>query len=56
VKATDDRDRAPSVVCEPASGSFFPPGRTLVTCTATDRSGNASSCQFPVTVARGIHR
>jgi hypothetical protein len=35
----------------PPSGSFFPRGTTLVTCTATDASGNQSTCQFPVTVA-----
>jgi X-Pro dipeptidyl-peptidase len=54
VKAKDDHDPSPIVVSVPASGSFFPSGRTLVTCTATDASGNQSTCQFPVTVARGI--
>jgi hypothetical protein len=51
VTATDCRDPAPSVVCVPLSGSFFPRGTTLVTCTAADASGNQSTCQFPVTVA-----
>jgi hypothetical protein len=55
VTATDCRDPSPTVVCAPPSGSFFPRGRTLVTCTAADASGNQSTCQFPVTVARGIH-
>jgi hypothetical protein len=48
--ATDDRDPAPVVACVPPSGSFFPRGTTLVTCTATDASGNQSTAQFPVTV------
>jgi HYR domain-containing protein len=50
VTATDNFDPAPSVVCVPPSGSLFPHGTTLVTCTATDASGNISTCQFPVTV------
>jgi hypothetical protein len=32
------------------NGSFFPCGTTVVTYTATDLSGNASSCTFPVIV------
>jgi hypothetical protein len=40
----------PSVACVPSSGSFFPRGTTLVTCTATDACGNQSAGQFPVTV------
>mgnify|MGYP001363851805 CR=1 FL=1 len=51
VTATDC-DPAPTVVCVPPSGSFFPRGTTLVTCTATDDSGNQSTCVFPVTVPR----
>lgn len=50
VTASDCRDPAPSVVCTPPSGSFFPRGTTLVTCTATDASGNEASCLFPVVV------
>jgi hypothetical protein len=50
VTASDEVDPAPTVVCVPASGSFFPRGTTLVTCTATDACGNQSTCQFPVTV------
>jgi hypothetical protein len=50
VSARDCRDPAPSVVCVPPSGSLFPRGTTLVTCTATDASGNQATCQFPVTV------
>jgi len=33
-----------------ASGEFFPVGETTVTYTATDASGNTSSCSFTVTV------
>ncbi|HEU5319466.1 MAG TPA: HYR domain-containing protein, partial [Methylomirabilota bacterium] len=50
VTATDACDSAPSVVCVPPSGSFFPRGTTTVTCTATDASGNQATCTFPVTV------
>jgi len=50
VTATDDIDPAPSVVCVPPSGSFFPYGGSLVTCTATDATGNQSIRQFPVFV------
>jgi hypothetical protein len=53
VTATDEEDYAPSLVCVPPSGSHFPRGTTLVTCTATDFSGNQATCRFPVTV--GAH-
>ncbi len=36
-------------VCNPPSGSTFPLGNTTVTCTATDTSGNMSTCTFVVT-------
>lgn len=36
------------VVCNPPSGSSFPPGTTTVTCTATDASGNTATCSFTV--------
>jgi hypothetical protein len=51
VAASDEDDPTPSVLCSPPSGSLFPRGTTLVTCTATDASGNQSTCEFPVTVA-----
>jgi subtilisin-like proprotein convertase family protein len=38
------------VVSTPASGSFFPVGTTTVTSTATDASGNTSTCSFTVRV------
>jgi hypothetical protein len=50
IDVSDDCDSAPTVVCVPPSGSFFPRGTTTVTCTATDDSGNQSVCTFPVRV------
>jgi hypothetical protein len=50
--ASDDTDANPSVVCVPPSGSVFPIGRTVVTCTATDDCTNRSTCTFTVTVNR----
>src|SRR5262245_19458329 len=52
VAATDDHDPSPDVACTPPSGSLFPFGRTTVTCTATDDSGNASVCTFEVNVKK----
>jgi len=43
VSASDNFDTAPQVTCTPPSGSFFPLGTTLVTCTALDASGNPSA-------------
>ena len=40
----------PVIVCDPPSGSFFQPGATTITCTATDEAGNSSSCTFDVIV------
>jgi hypothetical protein len=53
--AADLVDTNVNVVCESVnhltSGSFFPLGDTLVTCTATDDSGNFAVSEFTVTVA-----
>jgi len=54
VSASDDIDPAPSVVCTPPSGSFFPRGTTIVTCTATDASGNQTAWSFPVVVQASV--
>jgi hypothetical protein len=45
-------DNAPGVttLCTPASGSQFPVGETIVTCVATDTSGNTKNASFKVTV------
>jgi hypothetical protein len=48
--AVDECDEAPVVECDPPSGSTFHIGETMVTCTATDFSGNSSQCTFMVTV------
>ena len=50
VTTADEEDPTPSLACVPPSGSFFPRGKTLVTCTSTDFSGNQSTCQFTVEV------
>jgi hypothetical protein len=50
VTASDLCDPSPSVLCTPPSGSFFPYGTTIVTCVATDASGNQALRQFPVFV------
>ncbi len=47
--ATDNRPGV-TVVCSPASGSWFDKGVTMVTCVATDLAGNVDSCSFFVTV------
>jgi IPT/TIG domain-containing protein/HYR domain-containing protein len=48
--ASDVCDSTPTLVCSPASGTTFALGVRTVNCTATDHSGNASSCAFTVTV------
>src|SRR5262249_42587960 len=40
-----------TVVCSPTNGTVFLTGATIVTCTATDASGNTSNCSFSVTVS-----
>ena len=47
--ATDDCGPV-TVNCDVASGSAFPKGTTLVTCTATDSIGQTDQCTFHVTV------
>jgi uncharacterized repeat protein (TIGR01451 family) len=47
--ATDNSGTA-NVNCDPPSGSSFAVGTHEVVCTATDPSGNSSSCTFNVTV------
>lgn len=39
-----------SAFCTPPSGSAFPKGTSIVTCTATDGFGNRSQCTFTVSV------
>ncbi|HEX8824594.1 MAG TPA: HYR domain-containing protein, partial [Archangium sp.] len=51
--ATDNCGPVP-VSCSHASGSEFPAGDTLVTCSATDAFGNAASCEFVVSVKSSV--
>jgi len=48
--AADAEDGALPVVCTPASGSTFAPGKTTVTCSAADVSGNPATATFTVWV------
>ncbi|MBA3261187.1 MAG: HYR domain-containing protein [Thermoleophilaceae bacterium] len=50
ISATDNLDTSPDVTCNPPSGSTFPVGTTIVTCTATDDSGNKTTKSFNVVV------
>lgn len=50
VTATDDCDPNPVVTCDPPSGHVFPLGKSTVSCTAMDHTGNKSTCSFMVTV------
>jgi hypothetical protein len=52
VTAQDAVDGRVPVACTPRSGSVFKVGRTKVTCSATDTSGNAQSASFTVRVLR----
>lgn len=50
VEVTDNCDENVNVVSVPASGSFFPLGTTLVESTATDASGNETTCTMSISV------
>jgi hypothetical protein len=52
VTAQDDRDGVVPVRCTPRSGRRLRIGRTVVTCEATDSSGNTGRARFVVTVKR----
>ena len=47
--ATDDESPDPAVTCDPAPGTRFAVGATVVTCTATDDYGNTATSAFTVT-------
>lgn len=49
--ATDDSGVVASFACSPASGTAFPVGDTVVTCTAADGVGNTATKSFTVHVA-----
>jgi len=46
-----DNCSSPSISYDHQPGSFFAPGNTTVTATATDTAGNATTCPFTVSVA-----
>ena len=48
--ATDLADDSVDVACTPASGTIFNENTTVVTCTATDNSGNTANITFNVDV------
>lgn len=50
VTARDAVDGQVPVTCAPRSGSRFPIGRTVVSCSATDSSANTATSRFNVTV------
>lgn len=45
-----DNMRMAGVTCQPPSGTVFPVGTNVVTCTATDGSGNTNACFFRIVV------
>jgi hypothetical protein len=51
VSALDAVDGPVAAVCSNPSGSVFPLGTTVVTCTATDVAGNAAPGSFVVTIS-----
>lgn len=53
VTAVDAVDGPITALCSPPSGSFFPPGLTLVTCRADDNSGHTGLASFYVHVGFG---
>lgn len=38
------------VACDPASGSYFTTGQTIVECKASDNDGNWAACYFNVEI------
>jgi len=50
VSVVDRADPNVQVLTSPPSGATFPVGRTVVTVSASDASGNGSTCSFPVVV------
>ena len=50
--AATDNVPGVSVVCDPPSGTVLPKGIRTVNCTATDTSGNRTSCSFIVVITK----
>ena len=53
--AEDKVDGSVGVSCDHPSGSFFPMGKTTVSCTARDRHGNRSAASRFVVTVRGVN-
>ena len=51
--ASDNCEGPVTITFDPPSGRVLPVGETVVTCTATDASGNSTQCTFTVTVHPG---
>ena len=51
--ALDNAGNAAPVVCDPKSGSLFPVGTTVVSCTATTQAGLKTQASFRITVKLG---
>ncbi|GBL42202.1 titin [Nitrosarchaeum sp.] len=49
--ANDETDGNVSVSCSPTSGSTFPQGITIISCVASDTSGNVGTKSFTITVS-----
>ena len=49
--ANDGRDGPVAVTCSAPSGGQFPVGTTIVTCSASDSSGNVARGSFPIVVS-----
>ena len=47
---TDNSGESIIANCSPESNSIFPIGETIVTCTASDSSGNSNSTEFIITI------
>ncbi|MEQ1891557.1 MAG: carboxypeptidase-like regulatory domain-containing protein [Planctomycetota bacterium] len=56
VTATGSCEPVVSLLCTPPSGSTFPPGQTVVTCTAIDAGGDQTVRKFPVIVGKARQR
>jgi uncharacterized repeat protein (TIGR01451 family) len=53
VEVADSCDANATAACSPPSGTVFAVGTHTVTCTASDATGNRTTCSFTVTVQGG---
>lgn len=49
-----DNSGSVNLVCTPPPGSFFPMGRNLVECVASDPSGNRTTNRFTITITSSL--